>query len=400
MADAAHPDAAVRAWADRCEPVATEPVAIDHAAGRVLAEPIHADRDSPAHDVSAMDGYAVRLSDFDDAGRLPVAGEVTTGAAPPDLLPGHALRIFTGGCVPSQAELVIKREDVAETRELIELNVTRESLKPGQHIRRRGENAKQGDEIVAAGAAMTPAVVGAAASFGACTPGVYRKVRVGLLITGDELRAPDDRPEPWQIRDSNGPVIAAMLQGVPWLDVFATERGNDNPKQLTAQLGGLLEQCDAVITTGGVSMGDHDYIPAVVRAVRGEVAFHKLPVRPGKPMLGATGPNGQAILGLPGNPVSAMATLRRFGNAALRRLAGFTQSMTPAGIIECGEPIANPTALWWFRLAKINDKGFAECVATRGSGDLASAARSDGILEVPPGTMDATRLVFHPWTLG
>ncbi|MFI4861933.1 MAG: molybdopterin molybdotransferase MoeA [Phycisphaerales bacterium JB063] len=399
MADAPHPDVTVHAWAKRCIRVATQTVTLDRAVGRVLAQPIRADRDSPAHDVSAMDGYALRLADFDNAGRMPLAGEVTTGQAPPDLPPGHAVRIFTGGCVPKQAELVIKREDLAETLELIELQAPLESFKVGQHIRRRGENAKQGDAVVPPGVALTPAVVGAAAAFGTCQPSVYRRVRVGLLTTGDELLAPDDQPEPWQIRDSNGPVIASMLQSAPWLDLTHTQRGGDNPKQLTRQLDQLLEQCDAVITTGGVSMGDHDYIPAVVRALGGEVAFHKLPVRPGKPMLGAIGPAGQPILGLPGNPVSAMATLRRFGRAALRHIAGFEQCLPPAASVRCDPPTTNTTGLWWYQLATIDDAGCAQCVATRGSGDLASAARSDGLIELPPGTMNATRALFHPWPL-
>ncbi|MEM9414829.1 MAG: molybdopterin molybdotransferase MoeA [Planctomycetota bacterium] len=400
MTETPHPDVAVRAWAQRCKPVATELVPLEHAAGRVLAAPICADRDSPAHDVSAMDGYAVRFADFDDAGQMPVAGEVTTGAAPPDLPQGRALRIFTGGCVPPQAELVIRREDLAETSELIQLKVPADSLSPGQHIRRRGENAKANAEIVPPGIAITPAVIGAAASFGVTSPAVYRQVRLGLLITGDELLAPDDQPAPWQIRDSNGPVIASMLQGVPWIDVVAVERGNDDPQQLTRQLAGLLERCDAIVTTGGVSMGDHDYIPAVVQAAGGEVVFHKLPIRPGKPMLGATGPDGQAILGLPGNPVSAMATLRRFGITALRQLAGFSCSTPLAVQVECSEPVSSTLGLWWYRLAKITPTGSAECVSTRGSGDLASAAQSDGLIEVPPGTMDATRVAFYPWALG
>lgn len=394
-----HPDQTVCAWADRLAPLPAETVSLADTGGRVLAEPICADRDSPAHDVSAMDGYAVRLGDFDDAGRLPAAGEVTTGSAPPPLPRGKALRIFTGGCVPAGTELVIKREDVAETLELIELQVDRATLRPGLHIRRQGENCKQGDTLVKPGVQLTPAAVGVAAGFGATTLTVYRKVRVGVLTTGDELLPPEATPQPWQIRDSNGPTIRAMLAGVPWLDLVAAEHGSDNPESLTRQMRALLARCDALITTGGVSMGDHDYIPAVVQAVGGTVAFHKLPVRPGKPMLGGIGPQGQPIIALPGNPVSAMATLRRFGLAALRRLAGFDSPLPQPATVELPTRDGKTLGLWWYRLARLTGVGQAELVATMGSGDYASAAQSDGLVEVPPGTIGAGPLCYYPWPI-
>ena len=156
-----HPDETIAKWIESLSPVERQDVPWREAFDRVLAQTISADRDNPPHDVSAMDGFAVRLGDLNQP-HVPVAGEVTTGNAPPDLPEGCALRIFTGGCLPPQAEAVIKREDTAETRELFELKVDADTIKPGQHIRRRGENKKQGEVVVEPGVSISPGVVSAA----------------------------------------------------------------------------------------------------------------------------------------------------------------------------------------------------------------------------------------------
>ncbi|MFA9477008.1 molybdopterin molybdotransferase MoeA [Phycisphaerales bacterium AB-hyl4] len=382
----------------RLRPVDAERVALHAAAGRVLAEAVLADRDSPAHDVSAMDGYAVRLGDLSNE-TLAVAGEVATGHEPPEMPSGKALRIFTGGCVPSGAEAVIRREDVEEAPAQIRLTVPAETIRAGQNIRRRGENLAAGAVVVEAGEVVGPSVMSAMASFGCVEPTVYRRVRVGVVVTGDELLDVAARPEPWQLRDSNGPVVEAMFGALPWVDWQGVVRVHDSMEALTEALSEQLAGCDAVLLTGGVSMGDYDHVPAAVREVGGEVLFHKLAIRPGKPMLAAVGPSGQAILGLPGNPVSVMVTARLFGATALRRRAGFSRADAPTAMVRLVNADEKSLRLWWHRPVRLVGPGEAELVAGMGSGDVASAARSDGFVRLPAEAAGEGPWAYWPWSV-
>lgn len=392
------PTEALEALLKKLTPVEAETLGWLDASGRVLAKPMRSDRDSPAHDVSAMDGYAVRLGDL-TRGEWPVAGEVVTGDRPPAMPQGAALRIFTGGCVPPEAETVIRREDVDETAERIRLCIDSASLRLGQHIRRRGENMTAGEVVVEAGQVVHPATMGAIASFGHIQPTVHRRVRLAVLVTGDELLCPEQTPEPWQVRDSNGPTLQAMFASLSWVDWQGVVHVQDTLNELAAALQERLAECDAVLLTGGVSMGDYDHVPAAVRQVGGEVVFHKLPIRPGKPLLGAVGPSGQAILGLPGNPVSVMVTARRFASAVLRKRAGFVQPIALPSTVQLANAGAGTLALWWHRPVRLVDVGVAELMPTMGSGDVVSVARSDGFVELPPRMNGEGPWAYWPWSM-
>ena len=163
--------------------------------------------------------------------------------------------------------------------------------------------------------------------------------------------------------------------------------------------GDLKERLLRAYLCEGASMGDHDYIPAVIKRAGGTIAFHKLPVRPGKPMLAGVGPQGQAIIALPGNPVSAMVTLRRFGLAALRQRAGFATPLPAPASVKLATPDDKSLGLWCYRLVRLTGSGKAQLVASMGSGDYASAAQSDGLIEVPPGTIGAEPLNYYPWPI-
>ena len=383
---------------ERLTPVPSETLPLSDAAGRVLAEAVATDRDSPPHDVSAMDGYAVRLADLGPA-RLPIGGEVAMGAEPPELPPGQVLRIMTGGCVPAAAEAIVMREDVDEGQGAVSLRIDPASVRPGQHIRRRGENLARGSEVVAAGTAIGPHVAGALGAFGCARPRVHRRVAVAVVVTGDELLDVDAAPSPWQIRDSNGPALQTLLAGLPWVETVSVTRARDEREPLQARIGSALECADLVFVTGGVSMGVHDHVPDVVRACGGEVLFHRLPIRPGKPLLGAVGPAGQAILGLPGNPVSVVVGARWFGTAALRQLGGLPPEPEPFAV-RIDDLGPTRLGLWWFRPVRLVGSAWAELVPSKGSGDLVSAARSDGFVLTPPKAEGPGPWPFVPWHLG
>ncbi len=381
----------------RLTPVAAESVALPRASGRVLAGAVASDRPSPPCDVSAMDGYAVRLADL-PPGRLRVAGQTAIGHPPAALPPAATLKIFTGAAVPAEAEAVIRREDVHEEADAITFD-KRLAVRPGQNIRRCGENAPAGAVVAEAGRSLTPAGVGALAAFGTAEVAVYRRPRVAILVTGDELLPVDAVPEPWQIRDSNGPVLRSLLGGIPWIELSSPRHVADQPALLNEALRTALARADAVILTGGVSMGDHDYVPDAVRCAGGDVVFHKVALRPGKPMLGAVGPQGQAILGLPGNPVSVMVTARRWAAAALRKRGGFAQPDPAPSAIEIINADARRVPLWWYRPVRRVGTSRAELVATMGSGDLVSAARSDGFIELPPDATGSGPWPYYSWSM-
>jgi molybdopterin molybdotransferase len=389
------PQTAVGRLLRRLAPVTTETVSLERCEGRVLATAVVSDRPSPAVDVTAMDGFAVRMADA--AGEVAVSAEVGIGQQPPPLTPGTAVRIFTGGAIPDGAEAVIKREDVAEKGSSIVIG-PEVTVEVGQHIRRAGENLAAGVDVVGPGVEVSATIAAALATFGINNPTVYRKVRIGTIATGDEVVAPSDKPTQWQTRDSNTSAVTALFGARSWIELVSSERRVDNRELLAKSLGDQLDRCDAVFLTGGVSMGDYDFVPEVITGVGGEIVFHRLRQRPGGPLLGAIGPSGQAIIGLPGNPVSVMVTARRWGLLALRRLAGIAEVETAVPAVRVGNDDGAALDLWWHRLVTIAADGTALLVATMGSGDMVSAARSDGFVVIPPGETGPGPWPFYAWS--
>ncbi len=390
------PAAALGALLGRVGPVGTERVALDDSSGRVLAEDVRADRASPACDVSAMDGYAVRIADL-ACGSLAVAGEIAIGSAPPAMPGGAALQIVTGAPVPDGAEAVIKREDVEETQGRIGVGAgVAASVKHGQNIRRMGENLEAGALVCSGGRAVTPALAGSLATFGMVEPSVYRKVRVGVVITGDEVVDPGETPSVWRLRDSHGSVLRSMLRSREWIELGSMERVRDDASAIEEAARAALEACDALILTGGVSMGDHDHVPGVVERLGAELVFHRLPQRPGKPALGAVGAGGKPVFGLPGNPLSVLVTAHRLVMPALARRGGIVGGSATT-LVRVTNADEKTLGMWWHRLVRLTGEGEAELVESKGSGDVASAAGSDGFVEVPPGGSGDGPWLFYGW---
>jgi len=373
------------------------------ASGRVLAQPVLLDRDSPAADVSAMDGYAVRMRDLASDQAVPVVGEIQPGQSPPAMLAHGVLRIFTGALVPAEAEAVVKREDAQELPTEVRWTPAARTLAPGANIRRQGENGRAGAQALPAGTLLHAASIATAISFGAARVLLHRPVRCAVIVTGNELLGAEDSPQPWQLRDSNGPTVAAMITGQPWLQLEQQIRCGDDPQQLQTQLAAALQRSDAVILTGGVSKGDYDYVPAAIAEAGGEIRFHRLPIRPGQPILGAATASGKLILGLPGNPVSAACGMLRFGLPLLRKLGGHQYWQSRPLSVRLANPGDKTLPLHWMRLVRLQgtagESGAveAELIASQGSGDLVALGISDGFIEQPPGAVGAGPWPCYRW---
>lgn len=289
----------------------------------VLAEPVCAAINVPASDNSAMDGYALRAADTAAGARFEVIGQALAGHpfAPGDgaaLGAFQAVRIMTGAVIPPGADAVIMQENVVRTGDSIQLHAT---VMAGDNIRRAGDDISQGSELLPRGQRINALDIGLLASIGVARVKVYRRVRVALLTTGDELLPPTAAPQIGKIYDSNRPLLAALLQR---LNVELNDLGiiADDMAALRAAFLQASQWADVVISTGGVSVGDADYTKHVLEEL-GQVDFWKIAMKPGKPF--AFGHLGKGwFFGLPGNPVSTAVTYHQLVVPALRYLAGET----------------------------------------------------------------------------
>ena len=366
--------------------------------GRVLAADVVADRDSPAADVSAMDGYAIRMADLQRSDEIPISGESTPGQPPPVMADGAAVRIFTGAIVPHGSEAVIKREDTEELDAAIRFRDAARQARAGESIRRAGENAMAGTTVLAAGTRLTAAQLATMANFGCYQTDVYRAVRVAIITTGDEVGMfKKEPPAAWQLRNSNRLSLAALLRTRASIAVDHVDHCRDDRQSLSDLMRERIGQCDAVLLTGGVSMGDYDYVPDVVQALGGEVIFHGLPIRPGKPILGAATDTGKLILGLPGNPVSATVGCRRFAIPLLAKKSGRTDWNCPHAVVRLEQAGNKTIPLHWMRLVRLTAPGVAAAVISQGSGDLVSLGQSSGFVELPPGARDEQAWPYFAW---
>jgi len=302
-------------------PLPTESVALAEAHGRTLAEEIRADRDFPATDRSAMDGFAVRSTDAGEPGAsLRILGELRAGVSPRSVRvdPGGAVRIFTGGVVPEGADAVVMVELVEEDRDAGTVTV-RQSVEAGQNIRRRAEDIREGETVLRPGSWIGAAEVAALASVGRTTVRVGRRPRVHVLSTGDELVDASRTPAAHEIRNSNAPMLSASLaeMGIPATDLGIAA---DRDDALAAALARGLEG-DLLLVTGGVSMGEYDLVGRELERAGMRRIFHRVAMKPGKPIL--AGRRGAClVLGLPGNPVSAFTGFRVFAVPVLLRMCG------------------------------------------------------------------------------
>lgn len=306
-----------------CAPLPPVAVPIDACLGLVTGAPVVAAHDVPPFANTAMDGYAVRAVDTRGAPvELRVVGEVAAGADPSGITvgPGEAVRIMTGAPIPAGADAVVMVERTAPRGGGTAVSVDVE-VPVGNHIRPAGEDLTVGQVAFEAGTVLGPGHLGVLASIGVAAVDVHPRVRVGVLSTGDELVEPGQPLGPGQIRDSNRRSLLALLAG---LGAVPIDLGiaRDTEEAIEAAIDEAVRSCDALLTSGGVSMGEYDYVKAVLdRRSDGGMAWMQVAIKPAKPLsFGVV--DGLPVFGLPGNPVSSMVSFELFARPALRRLMG------------------------------------------------------------------------------
>jgi molybdopterin molybdotransferase len=314
-------DAALALIADRTAAVdGAENMPLDRALGRILAGPVTTSVMSPPFDNAAMDGFALPAAALagDGPWTLDVVTRVVAGQTPAVPLFGlQAARIFTGAKVPEGADAVVMQEDVKRTGSTIRID---QRPKPGLNIRRAGSEMGAGVTILDQGRRLDARAIAACAAAGAGTIPVRRRLRVALLVTGDEVRATGAGRTDAQIWDINTPMLSALVTQ-PHLDLVAVEQGLDSRDGLALQLAEMAACADLVITTGGISVGEEDHVKPALLALGGDIHFSGVAIKPGKPVsFGRV--RGAAWLGLPGNPLSAFVTWQIFGTALVARLTG------------------------------------------------------------------------------
>lgn len=369
---------------ERVATLPAEPVGLADARGAVTAAEVVAAEAVPPFANSAMDGYAVRAVDTVGAPvTLRVVGMVAAGAVPEGAVGvGEAVRIMTGAPVPDGADAVVLVERTRTEGEFVTVEI---AVEPGTSVRGAGEDVRPGDVVVAPGTVLTPGHLGVLASVGVGTVVVHGRPRVGVLSTGDELVASGPLPR-GRIRDSNRPTLLALVQeaGFEAVDLGIAA---DDEASVTEAIERAVSSCDAVLTSGGVSMGDLDYVKVVLDRI-GDMRWMQIAVKPAKPFaFGVVG--GTPVFGLPGNPVSSMVSFELLARPALRKMAGHpslrrrtVEAVTPEGL-----PRHPDGKVHFARVVATEEAGswVVRSAGGQGSHHLAAMAAANALAVLPDG---------------
>jgi molybdopterin molybdotransferase len=357
--------------------VSTEELPVPQAVGRTLAEDQISRLDLPPFDKSAMDGYALPT---DAAGSFRILETVAAGNVPTAaLLPGTTLKVMTGAPVPTGTRRVVKIEDVRVESDRIE--VARRD--PDSNICLRGEDVRAGDVIMRAGTVLSPLDIASLISCGVTGVQVYRRVRVAVFSTGDEIVDDPAMLAPGKIINSNGPMLAALARQFA-MEVVAERTLRDEPELTRRALLEALPGVDIALLTGGVSVGDFDFVTDALPAAGLRVHFTQVSVKPGRPITFATAP-GKAIFGLPGNPVSAYLMFHLFVLRAAARLTGAPAPGREVSLTMGFDFSRHKTDRTEYVPCRIGEDGCVEQLEFHGSAHLSALTRADGFFIAPAG---------------
>ncbi|TDF65582.1 molybdopterin molybdotransferase MoeA [Cupriavidus sp. L7L] len=390
-------DEAQAVFAMSAEPVReTETVWLGLATGRVLARDLCAVIDTPAADRSAMDGYAVRSEDCREA-CLPLQQVVYAGTRPEPLLPGHAIRIYTGGVIPPGADAVVALEDAEESYRGV---VCARAPGAGQHIRRKGEDARRGDLLLPAGALLQAGHIAALASQGLAEVPVCRLVEVAVVTSGDEVAANDEPRDVYQVHDVNGPMLESLVQSMGAV-VCCHRHVRDDERALHDILRELAADADLVLVAGGASIGQRDLVAAALASAGGELLCRGVDMKPGKPVtVGRL--RGKPVVCLPGNPAAAYATFALLVTPLLRRLQGRAVLFPPVGRVRAALPGARAQrgdAFW-----RVGEPGspagrdsLVQVTAQQGAASVSALGHASGFVRVGPHSAGSLHHVPLPY---
>lgn len=360
-----------------------EQVKLEQSLGRVLAEEVRANRDQPPYDISAMDGYALRSADLASIpATLEIIEDIKAGDMPTrTLAPGQCARIMTGAPMPQGADAVIRVEDTqALSNNRVQVN---QAVKPGNDIRRLGENMRNGEVVLIPGTEITPGVIGVLATVKRAQVQVYRRPRVAILSTGNELEGLDEPVDPNKIPDANSYALMAQTQALG-IEPVLLGIARDDPDELVHYLRRGLE-FDMLLVSGGTSVGVHDYVRPTIEALGAQMLFWRVAMKPGHPV--AFGKVGEKIIfGLPGNPVSSMVCFEQFVVPALRRMMGHARTCRRTIEARMTHNVKHqPGRTEFIRVMLAKEEGGYAATSTgaQGSGMLLSMARADGLAVVP-----------------
>jgi molybdopterin molybdotransferase len=372
------------------EPLPPEIVPLHQAAGRVLAQDLESPVDLPPFDNSAMDGYAVRSSDtlagsFDSPAKLKLSGRIPAGHGSEGILdPGTCRRIFTGAALPPGADAVLMQEDTRVGSATSDEVLCLDSVKAWENVRLQGEDVKRGSLLMKSGDRINAARMAFVAAVGIAQVTVGRQPITGLLATGSELVEAGAPLDSGKIYESNRVALAALLRASGARPkILPLVR--DNLQATKQAMDEAFAECDAVVTSGGVSVGELDFIKPAFEQLGGSISFWKVAIKPGKPFLFGHW-RGKLLFGLPGNPVSALVTFLLMVRPAVWRWQGASTVEPPQSTCVLGGALQNLGTRRHFMRVRIDNNGLAFSAGAQASHVLNSLAVANGLVDVPPNT--------------